>query len=484
MATKLPAIPDVSSADIPLIVKRAIAALRARSIIREAEGPNTDPLDKVMTFRDATTLSLVERSGSGFAATATDSSVTNVTNVITGGTTEDATPPPAITGVTVIAGHSTAFISFDQPSYVKSGTFESNHAYTVIYRAAAVAGSSPGFGAAVELGHTETGFYADPIDGANVKYFYWLKNVSQADVDGPVAGGTDGFEATSGGVGATHVDLLTANRLFAVDGTFGNVLANTIGVLNASIKGTISSDDYVAGANGWSLTKSGSGTLEVNNGIFRSTILGGSASTFGTGTGFFAGVDSSIYKVRMGTPAAARAEWTGSSFDVYNAANELVISAGDIVKLKDATVVVATEHIAPDAVTSQVYNYIVGPLSTPSGSPTVETFITASTVSLVDADVLEWEIDVICEMIGITDFSGGGAGKMRVLNPDLSVLASWQKEYLNNVTPTPKFSITEKMKGVQQGTYTLQFAASAADAPSSNLVTLNRISFIGRQFKR
>ena len=486
--TKLPAIPDVSSADIPLIVKRAIAALRMRSIIREAEGPNSDQLDKVMTFRDAATLSLVEKSGSGFTASFPASSVTNVTNVTNVTTVEDATPPPGITGVNVIAGHSTAFIEFDQPSYVKSGTSESNHAHTIIYRAAAVGGLSPGFGAAVELGHTETGFYADPIDGANVKYFYWLKNVSKADVSGPVAGGTDGFEATSGGVGATHVDLLTANRLFAVDGTFGNVVANTVSVLNANIKGTLSSDDW-SGSAGWEITKTGTGTITINNGVFRSTILGGSATAFGTGTGLFAGLDGGTYKFRVGDPAGANAQWTGTSFDVRNTAGDLVISAGDVVKLKSATNLVDTEHLFDNSVSCEVYVYTAGPVSSPnpvtdvSGTPSNGTPFTVSTAVVSDARNPDYRMQLIGRFSGTASPGTGFVSfVVRVEAPSTAIVFS---QTLSWDTATDGVSqavdINAMFSASEQGTYSVIVDPAETPNPTSFSISASKVSFYAQK---
>ena len=485
MPTKLPAIPDVSSADIPLIVKRAITAIRARSLIREAEGPNTDPLDRVMTFRDAITLSLVEKSGPGFVASTSAAVAAAQTVVINNSTAEDATPPPAVTGVNVIAGHSTAFIEFTQPAYVKTGTSESNHAHTIIYRAAAVGSTSPGFGAAVELGHTETGFYADPIDGANVKYFYWLRNVSKANVLGPVAGGTDGFEATSGGVGATHVDLLTANRLFAVDGTFGNVLANTIGVLNASIKGTISSDDYVAGATGWALTKTGSGTLEVNSGIFRSTILGGGATAFGTGTGLFAGLDGGTYKFRVGDPAGANAQWTGTSFDVRNTAGDLVISAGDVVKLKASTELVDTEHLFDNSVSREVYVYVAGPIVSPTtitdpgGTPSNGDPFTVATAVVSDARNPDYRVQLIGRFVGSASPSTGFVSfVVRVEAPSSAVVFS-QSLGWNTVDDgaTQVLEINAMFSASEQGTYNVIVDPAETPNPLSFSVTATKVSF-------
>lgn len=359
MGTRLPAIPDISNSAIPLEVKRAIMALAARSVIREAEGPRSDPLDRVMTFRDAQTLSLVEKSGSGFVASAAPaiSAAVEIVEAAGGGADLDLTMPPEVDNLAVIGGYSTAFVTFDQPSYTKSGSSESNHAYTEIYRADANGdGSSPGFASAIAVAQTQGAFVPDAIGGFGQKYFYWARNFSRADVPGPVAGGATGVSVTMpvqvdvymdaldaatgpfvtyavptvvngqtlpagtymrnafiqyGVIGSLHVDLVTANRLFATDGTFGTVVADTVKVLNANIAGTIQSDTYVAGASGWKIDKAGD--AEFNDVAVRGTLYGGAATAFGAGVGLFAGDVSGTYKFRLGDPNGSKVEWDGTT---------------------------------------------------------------------------------------------------------------------------------------------------------------------------
>lgn len=360
--TRLPGIPDVSGSQIPIEVKRAILALAARSLIREGEYRNGDSLDRVMTFRDAVTLSLIDRSASGFTASAA-AAIGAASTIVEAGTDgsagEDLTVPPAIDGLDAVGGYSTVFITFTQPSYNKSGSSESNHAYTEIYRADALGGGgSPGFAAAVAIGQTSGAFLADPVGGFGQTYYYWARNFSRADQPGPVAGGTDGIQVVmpvqlevymdvleqaagpfvvydvptivngqlvpagvymrqafiqNGTVNRLHVDLTTTNKLFAVDATFGTVLADTIKVLNANVAGTIQSDDFISGSSGWRITKTRGGTAEFNNLVARGTILGGAATGFSTGVGLFAGDVSGTYKFRLGNPSGAKVEWDGTT---------------------------------------------------------------------------------------------------------------------------------------------------------------------------
>src|SRR5690606_28535077 len=56
----------------------------------------------------------------------------------------------------------------------------------------------------------------------------------------------------------------------------------------------------------------------------------GGATGLTTGTGFWQGYTSGAYRWRVGNPTGARAEWTGSAFNIYNSSNTLTLSSGDI----------------------------------------------------------------------------------------------------------------------------------------------------------
>jgi len=105
----------------------------------------------------------------------------------------------------------------------------------------------------------------------------------------------------------------------------------------------IQSAGYVAGSAGWRID--GNGNAELSNAVVRgtvyatageftgtvkvgTTILGGAAATYSSGTGFYAGLDSTVYKWRVGNPAGARVQWTGSSVEIYNSSNQLTLSSG------------------------------------------------------------------------------------------------------------------------------------------------------------
>lgn len=102
---------------------------------------------------------------------------------------------------------------------------------------------------------------------------------------------------------------------FTRDGA--NIIANSI----AADKLTVSELSAIS-ANMGSIT-AGNITLDTA-GYIRT----GGATAFGTGTGIWTGYDSGAYKWRAGTPGAARAEWNGTAFNIYNASNQLTISSG------------------------------------------------------------------------------------------------------------------------------------------------------------
>ncbi len=99
-------------------------------------------------------------------------------------------------------------------------------------------------------------------------------------------------------------------------------------------------------------------SLTVTGTISGGTILGGSATTYGSGTGFFAGLDSSVYKWRVGNPTGARIQWDGSAIYVYNASNQVTIASGDI----NYSVITGTKPPA-DATRNVVYRQATAPTS-------------------------------------------------------------------------------------------------------------------------
>lgn len=84
----------------------------------------------------------------------------------------------------------------------------------------------------------------------------------------------------------------------------------------------IESYGYAAGTSGWRID--GNGNAEFANATMRgtvaagTTILGATATGYGSGTGFYAGLDGATYKWRVGNPSGARIQWDGSSISARN----------------------------------------------------------------------------------------------------------------------------------------------------------------------
>jgi hypothetical protein len=107
----------------------------------------------------------------------------------------------------------------------------------------------------------------------------------------------------------------------------------------------IQSADYVAGSAGWRINGDGNaelsnavvrGTVYASNGTFsgtvqaQTTILGGLATSYSAGAGFYGGLDAATYKWRVGNPTGARIQWTGTAIEVYDGSNQLTLSSGGI----------------------------------------------------------------------------------------------------------------------------------------------------------
>jgi hypothetical protein len=93
----------------------------------------------------------------------------------------------------------------------------------------------------------------------------------------------------------------------------------------------ISSSNYVAGSTGFKIDAAGSaefssatvrGAVYATDGEFTgtvkagTTILGGGATNYSTGTGFFGGVVAGTYKWRVGDPAGNRVDWDGTNLTI------------------------------------------------------------------------------------------------------------------------------------------------------------------------
>ncbi len=114
-----------------------------------------------------------------------------------------------------------------------------------------------------------------------------------------------------------------------------NLTAGKITSGSMAVDTYIQSSNFVTGSAGWKLWTDASGagfaefnggtggaavtvrgTIYANAGWFKGSILGGAATSYAAGTGFFAGLESGFYKLRVGTAADQRVAWDGTKLSV------------------------------------------------------------------------------------------------------------------------------------------------------------------------
>lgn len=284
--------------------------------------------------------------------------------------------PATPTGLQAVGAIQTIVVSWDAPVYP-------GHAYAEVWRS-----QTDLVGEAVKVGMTPGQVYTDTV-GPDFSAYYWVKFVN---VDG-TSGAFNALSGTAGSTGSDlsyTFDLLTEaygtgsvapyfqldapttingveipagtymKAAFIYDASITNAKIANLAVDDAKISSIaatkltagaigvgeyIQSSDYIAGAQGWKIH--GDGTAEMSNATVRgtvyatdgeftgtvkagTTILGGSAGDYSTGTGFFGGVVGSTYQWRVGNPSGARIQWNGSAVEIYTPDNALALTSGGI----------------------------------------------------------------------------------------------------------------------------------------------------------
>jgi len=211
--TKLPSIPDVSSIpDISTPLRTTLAAIILTLNVLLGR-TKASPDDQLVTRRDLNANDTVKRYVSSAVTAATTPSASSVVVVQNNseGTLIDTTTPPSLQNVVVTSTPTSVIASFSLPTYANQYTGLSNHAYTMLYMVDANAdGSSPGFGSAIASGQSNGPVIYLPVGGGRHVYV-WLRNVSKADVVGPLYGGATGIEIT------TPVSLNIVDSLLAIE---------------------------------------------------------------------------------------------------------------------------------------------------------------------------------------------------------------------------------------------------------------------------
>ncbi len=224
MTTKLPQIPNVSEETVLQVVEALAQTVNVR------EGRVGDQLDRTVTFRDLIGLKLAQDKNQEEVH---DLNKVNTMPVYTNGydfqiqydPTSDLTPPPQANTIKVSSTIGAIFLRWTIPSY-------RNHSFTEIWRS-----QNGNIGDAVLIAQSTTGFYTDPVE-TNVKYFYWLRLVSQADVRGAysqdsVSGQAEidpklVIEAIEGEINANSLTQDLQTRLLDIENTNQEILAQDI----------------------------------------------------------------------------------------------------------------------------------------------------------------------------------------------------------------------------------------------------------------
>jgi hypothetical protein len=357
---------------------------RLRETIQTYLGRQGNPLDRGLTLRDLIETGVLKiREGFQLKPGAGSSIPLQPGDGVVDVYEPDLTPPPTPAGLTATAAISHVLIEHAAPVYTQGH----GHLRTRLYGKIVNTGDPlPTFADAAEIGQFSGTVYAHPSNPATT-WRFWIKwetidNVLSIDP----AGGTNGVEAITGQDVSKLVEAMTGpgnpfkvvtEELTLPDGTvvpvgtytadafihngqITNAKIANLAVDDAKISSMavdkllagsiavgqhIQSTGYVAGSAGWRIN--GDGNAEFSNAIVRgtvyatdgeftgtvkagTTILGGVATAYSSGSGFYAGLDSTAYKWRVGNPTGARIQWTGSAIEVYNASNQLTITSGGI----------------------------------------------------------------------------------------------------------------------------------------------------------
>jgi hypothetical protein len=171
--TKVPSIPDAGISS----TESVLSAIKQLLDVRE--GHVGDKMDSNVTYRDLVLL--------GLAQDATGSVQYNPTAVRGNGNTVipngvdpdgydptiDLTPPPPPENVVASGSIGVIFVTWDQPAY-------KNHQLAEVWRA-----ETDDIGAATKIATSSSQGYMDSPNAKEFTYYYWIRFVSKANVNGP-----------------------------------------------------------------------------------------------------------------------------------------------------------------------------------------------------------------------------------------------------------------------------------------------------------
>lgn len=355
---------------------------RLRETIQTYLGRQGNPLDRGLTLRDLIETGVLKiREGFQLKPGAGSNIPLQPGDGVVDVYEPDLTPPPTPSGFTATAAISNLIVEHDAPLYTQGH----GHLRTRLYGKIVNAGDPlPTFEDAAEIAQFSGTVHAQPTNPATT----WRLWIKWETVDGVLsadpAGGTNGLEVTTGQDVSRLVTAMTGpgnpfkvvtEPITLADGTvvpagtytadafihngqitnakianlavddakIANLSASKLTAGSIAVGQYIQSAGYVAGSSGWRINGDGNaelsnavvrGTVYATNGQFWGTMLGGAASAYNTGLGFYAGggttSDGANYRWRVGNPSGARIQWNGDAVEVYNGSNQLTLSSGGI----------------------------------------------------------------------------------------------------------------------------------------------------------
>lgn len=196
-ATEVPSIPSTVGIADPGTA-RFLARLKELLAVRT--GVAGDELDQWVTFRDLY--------DNGMLTLPSGQSSVRLPRYgsavwLPAGAGPEFAQPPAVTHFTATAALANFILEWDLPAY-------SNHAYTEICRA-----GTDNLGAAVRVAISHGSMYADNVGTTGATRYYWVRNVSTANIAGPF-NATAGTGGTTGKVGNSDLtDLIITSQKIA-----------------------------------------------------------------------------------------------------------------------------------------------------------------------------------------------------------------------------------------------------------------------------
>jgi hypothetical protein len=248
MTTKVPSVPQPTGDNADYCLSNVKMLLDVR------EGRAGDRLDKNVTFRELATLGVVvdptgSVSASTNAARAANLPVTSGT-VVTGGYDPvlDLTSPPSPGNLVATSGIGVVFLGWDQPTYP-------NHSFAEVWRS-----EIDDIGSATLVGQSNSQNFLDRPTSVQVRYFYWVRFVSQANVKGPYTGESASAVADidpaliiskiEGQILESSLSRSLATRIQRIEGDVNTVssIQNSVATLNTSVTQSITTVNATIGS--------------------------------------------------------------------------------------------------------------------------------------------------------------------------------------------------------------------------------------------